>query len=127
MTCITNSACEEDVRLENFVADLTSVVYSVFLQRGLSDSWLETELGVWKALKTAVQKWARQRPSAESSQELEAWRAGLWQDLAQCASHVAMANGVAGPRFDPEMCLYQLFASRPQSPQVLECALDAIQ
>src|SRR5258705_13560731 len=98
MTCITNSACEEDVRLENFVADLTSVVYSVFLQRGLSDSWLKTELGVWKALKTAVQKWARQRPSAESSQELEAWRAGLWQDLAQCASHVAMANGVAGLR-----------------------------
>jgi hypothetical protein len=48
-------------------------------------------------------------------------------DLAHSASHVAMAYGVAGPRFELEMCLYQLFASRPQSPQVLECALDAIQ
>jgi hypothetical protein len=107
MSYVTENARDRCVRIENFAADLTNAVYSIVLRRGLSDSWLKAELGLWRTLEDTLKKWARRKPLVESPQTLEAWRLGLLLDLTRTASQTAVENGAVGPRFELELYLYR--------------------
>jgi hypothetical protein len=107
MNDIPATARDRGNRLENFAAELTSAVYPLVLRRGPKDSWLKVELGLWRALAETVQKWARQRPAAASSDQFEAWREALLVDLTESAFYIALKNGAQGPLLDLELDLYQ--------------------
>ncbi len=96
MNDIHDPARDWDTRVENFAAELTSAVYPLVLRRGLRDSWLKVELGLWRALADTVQQWTRRRPTAEAAQELEVWREGLLVDLTASALHIALQNWPQG-------------------------------
>ena len=108
MSDIPDTARDRDVRLDNFAAELTSAVYPLVLRRGLKDSWLKMELGLWRVLAGTVQRWARQPPPAASSDEFAAWREGLLVDLTECAFHIALKNGSKGSLLDLELRLYRV-------------------
>jgi hypothetical protein len=52
--------CTRDPQLENFAAELTGAVYPVALRHGFRASWLDLELGLWRALAEAVNKAGRE-------------------------------------------------------------------
>ena len=54
------ASCNRDALLENFAAELTSAVYPLVLRHGLRGSWLDLELGLWRALAETVQKVGRE-------------------------------------------------------------------
>jgi hypothetical protein len=107
MNEIADTAQHRDVRLENFAAELTSAIYPIVLRRGGKESWLHMELSLWRALAETVQKWARRRPPAASSDEFEAWRDGLLVDLTESAFFIAVRNGIKGSLLDLELRLYR--------------------
>jgi hypothetical protein len=107
MNDIPDPARDRDTRLENLAAELTSAAYPLALRRGLKDSWIKMELGLWRALAETVKKWARQRPPAASPEEFEAWRDGLLVDLTETAFYVALNNGVQGLPLEVELALYR--------------------
>jgi hypothetical protein len=80
--------------LENIAAELTSAVYPVVLRHGLRGSWLDLELGLWRALAETVENWARQAPRHGSPDELEVWRGCFLLELIGKAFHVALSYGV---------------------------------
>ena len=87
---------DRDILLENLAAELTGAVYLLALGRGLEGSWIELELGLWKALVETVKEWARQRPPASSAVELGAWQKGLLGALTGSALSIALNNRVEG-------------------------------
>ena len=101
------TACDRDTQMESFVAELTRAVYCLVLRRGLKDSWLQVELGLWRALAETVQEWARQQPAAASADEFEASREGLVVDLTKSAFDIARINGIKGSLLDLELALYR--------------------
>jgi hypothetical protein len=107
MTDNHRTASDRDIRLENFAAELTRAVYPLVLVRGLKGSWIEVELGLWRALAETVKKWAGQRPSAAPSDELDAWREGLFVDLTESAFSIAVRNGIKGSLLKLELGLYR--------------------
>ena len=104
-----NASSNRDTLLENFAAELTSAVYPLVLRRGLKDSWIKVELGLWRALAEVLKNWDWQRPSAASAAELEAWREGLLVDLTESAFYIALKNGIQGPLLEVELSLYRAF------------------
>jgi hypothetical protein len=52
------AARERDRTLERLTADLTDAAYTVALRHGAGGSWIDLELGLWKALAGTVQEWA---------------------------------------------------------------------
>ena len=54
------ATCNRDPHLENIAAELTSAVYPLVLRHGLRVSWLDLELGLWRALAETVQKVGRE-------------------------------------------------------------------
>jgi len=44
-------------RTEAFVADLTLAAYRVALEAGTQGTWVELQLGLWRALADKVQAW----------------------------------------------------------------------
>jgi len=100
MNDIHDQPRDRDTRLEDFAAELTGAIYPLVLRRGVQDSWLKVELGLWKALVKTAQKWARQRPAADSADELKAWRDGLVVDLTESAYYIALKNGIQGSLLD---------------------------
>jgi hypothetical protein len=101
------TACDRDTRIENFAAELTRAVYPIVLRRGLKDSWLKVELGLWRALAVTIKKWVRKKPPAAASDEFEAWGEGLVVDLTESAFDIALNNGIKRSRFDLELGLYR--------------------
>jgi hypothetical protein len=49
-----------DEALEDFAAELTEAAYTVALQHGAGDRWLDLVLDLWKVLNEAVHKRDRQ-------------------------------------------------------------------
>jgi hypothetical protein len=94
------AACDQDVRLENFAAEITRTVYPLVLRCGLTGSWLKVELGLWRALTETINKWTRQLPYPASADELDDWQEGLVADLAESAFDVALKNGIKGSLLD---------------------------
>jgi hypothetical protein len=52
--------CTRDTQLENIAAELTNAVYALVLRHGLRVSWLDLELGLWRALEATVKKVGRE-------------------------------------------------------------------
>jgi hypothetical protein len=104
-----HAGCDRDTRLENYAAELTSAVYPLVLRRGLKDSWLKVELGLWRALVETVKTWARQRPPAVDSDEFETWREEFLVDLTENAFCIALNNGIQGSPLELELGLYRTF------------------
>jgi hypothetical protein len=102
-------APDRDARLENFAAELTRAAYPLVLRNGRKDSWLQMELGLWKALAEQVKKWARTGLPGPSPAEIEAWREGLLADLTESAFATALRNGAQGPLLALELALYRAF------------------
>jgi hypothetical protein len=48
--------CARDPQLENIAAELTGAIYPLVLRQGLRASWLDLELGLWRALAETVKK-----------------------------------------------------------------------
>ncbi len=46
-----------DALLENFAAELTRAAYCVALQARTEGSWLDLELGLWRALTDKIRTW----------------------------------------------------------------------
>ena len=109
MSDIPDTARDRDIRIENFAAELTRAVYTLVLRRGLKDSWLKVELGLWRALVETVQKWVRQKPPATASDEFEAWREGLLVDLTASVFSIALQNGIEGSLLELTSGLYGAF------------------
>ena len=107
MRQLPDAAQGRDTRIENFVADLTGAVYPVVLRRQPKGSWLNVELGLWKALAETVHKWDPQRP-AVPAEELPAWRDSFLLELTESAFHVALVNGIKGSLLELELCLYRV-------------------
>jgi hypothetical protein len=102
------TATDRDIRVEDFAAELTSAAYSLVLRRGLEDSWLTVELGLWGALAETVKRWAGQRQPAASG-EREAWREGLLRTLTATTLSIALNHSINGPRPEVELGLDQAF------------------
>ena len=56
------ATCNRDTLLENFAAELTSAVYPLVLRRGMRGSWLDLELGLWRALAETVKRVGHETP-----------------------------------------------------------------
>jgi hypothetical protein len=50
---------EWDRALERLAAEAAAAAYSVALRHGAGGSWLDLELGLWKALARTVREWDR--------------------------------------------------------------------
>jgi hypothetical protein len=98
-----------DRPLENFAAELANAAYRLALRHGIRGSWIQLELGFWRALAEAVQKWTRQWPPAGSSEEFKVWREGLLVDVTESAFHVAVNHGIQGSFLEVELSLYRAF------------------
>jgi hypothetical protein len=46
-----------DALLERFAAELTLAAYRVALRTGTQGTWLDLELGLWRALANTVKTW----------------------------------------------------------------------
>jgi RND family efflux transporter MFP subunit len=74
-----HAACERHARAENFAAELATTVYPLFLKHGLGESWLKTELVLWKRLTRTIKGWIRERQRA-TPRELDVLRERLAGD-----------------------------------------------
>jgi hypothetical protein len=109
MNNLPGTAPEQEIRLDDFAAQLTLAIYPLTLLHGLKGSWIELELGLWRALAKTVDKWCRKRPSGPSSDAFEEWRKGLLVDLTESAFFVAVKNGIEGTPLEVELDLYRGF------------------
>jgi hypothetical protein len=62
MTDNERAAREWERALECLAADVTSTAYAVALRHGAGGSWVDLELGLWKALARTVREWGRRPP-----------------------------------------------------------------
>ena len=105
------AACDQDTLLENFAAELTSAVYGLALPHGMTGSWLDLQLRLWRVLAATVKKWAREWPPAGSPDEFKAWREGFLVDLTEGAFHIVLKHGIKGFPLEVELDLYWGFRS----------------
>ena len=56
-----HTACDQDILLEDLVAELTCAAYAVALWHGRGQLWLDLELHLWRVLTDTVQKWGRRQ------------------------------------------------------------------
>jgi carbon storage regulator len=57
-----SDAADADITLESldaFAAELSDAAYQIALQHNLADSWIDLELGLWRALVAKVKHWSR--------------------------------------------------------------------
>ena len=107
MSDIPDATFNRDMRLENFAAELTSAVYPIALRHGITGSWINVELSLWRVLAHTVKKWARQRPPADCADEFKVWRQGLLADLTESAFYVTVKHGIKGSLLEVELALYR--------------------
>jgi hypothetical protein len=106
-----NLLTDRNAVVDSLAAELTSAAYPVLLRGGLGGSWVELELGLWKALAETVRKWAREWPQSGSPDDLAKWRKGLVAGLIDRAEFVAEELGVQEPLLLVESGLRQAFCS----------------
>jgi hypothetical protein len=103
------ATCDRDTVLENFAAELTSAAYPFALRHGMAGSWINVELGLWRALAETVKKWALEKPPAGSADGFKVWREGFLVDLTESALYVAVKHGINGSFLEVELGLYRAF------------------
>lgn len=80
-----DAAHGRNARAENLAAELTSALYPLLLRRGLKDSWLKTELIVWKRLTRTIKRWIAEPPRMATSGELDLLRERLFASDSELA------------------------------------------
>jgi hypothetical protein len=63
-------APERDQALERLAAEVATAAYAVALRHGAGGSWLDLELGLWKALARTVREWDRPPPGPPAEEFL---------------------------------------------------------
>ncbi len=58
MNANEGAAREWDRALERLAAEVTTTAYAIAHRHGAGGSWLDLELGLWKALARTVRDWA---------------------------------------------------------------------
>ena len=61
MNDIERTAGERERALDRLAADLTDTAYAISLRHAAAGSWIDLELGLWKALAGTVREWAGDR------------------------------------------------------------------
>src|SRR5947207_11401504 len=92
-----NLLADQNTVAESLAAELTSAAYPVLLRGGLGGSWVELELGLWKALAKTVGKWAQELPQIGSPADAADWRERLVAGLTDGAVFVAREQRARGP------------------------------
>jgi hypothetical protein len=98
-----------DTLLEDFAAELTSAAYPLALRQGIRGSWIEVELGLWKALAETFRKRAGDWPPTGSPGEFKTWLRVLLADLTESAFCVAVKHGSKGSFRELELGMYRAF------------------
>jgi hypothetical protein len=57
MNANKRTSCDWDTLLVAFAAELTNAAYGVAIQHGMTGSWVDLELELWKTLAERVQEW----------------------------------------------------------------------
>jgi hypothetical protein len=104
-----SATCNRDNLLENFAAELTNAVYCIALRRGMRGSWLDLQMGLWRALAETVKKRARERRPAGSLEEFKVAQETLLVDLTEGAFYIVMKHGINGFPLEVELDLYRAF------------------
>jgi AcrR family transcriptional regulator len=97
--------------LEAFAAEVTGAAYPIALRHAIGGSWLDLELGLWKALADTVEHWARPAPRPGSPDEFDVWRERFLVELTGEAFHIARRYGVRGSLHGMGWDLYRAFRS----------------
>ena len=61
MNDIERTSLERDRALDRLAAELTDTAYTAALRHAAAGSWIDLELGLWKALAGTVREWADNR------------------------------------------------------------------
>ena len=101
----------QNSEVESLAAELTSVAYPVFLKGGLSSSWVELELGLWKGLARTLSKWLRELPPSHATEDVASWKKNLLSGLVNGALFVAQEQGIQEPLSYVEFGLQEAFSS----------------
>ena len=59
--------------LDAFAAELSDAAYQIALRNGLANSWVDLELGLWRALAATVKNFGRRSSRPVQETELEAF------------------------------------------------------
>jgi hypothetical protein len=97
--------------VESLAAELTNVAYPVLLGGGLAGSWVELELGLWKAIDGTLHKWLRELPPRSSVDDAASWRKNLVAGLVHSTLYVLKQQGGHKPPSSVESGLQQAFSS----------------
>ena len=97
--------------LEAFAAEITGAAYPIALRHAIGGSWLDLELGLWKALADTVEHWARPAPRPGSPDEFDVWRERFLVELTGEAFHIARRYGVRRSLHGMGWDLYRAFRS----------------
>jgi hypothetical protein len=54
-----------DALLDNFASELTRAAYHVALRHWAAGTWLDLELGLWRALADTVKRWGWKSPPGQ--------------------------------------------------------------
>jgi hypothetical protein len=92
MTDNPGAPCTRDNQVENIAAELTSAVYTLVLRHGFPVSWLDLELGLWRALAESVKKVGR-----ETSLTLPFASENLMKGTSSRRTLPAKSSAVCGP------------------------------
>jgi hypothetical protein len=104
---LNNAAAAGAAReLTTFVADLTDAAYGAVLRHGISGSWIDLQLDVWKALAASVTQTGRTASPPRSALEFLAWREAFLSELTDAAYHTALQHGLLGRFLDLELDLH---------------------
>jgi hypothetical protein len=93
-----DEAGEHYAGAEDLAAELATAVYPMLLRHGLNDSWLTTELLVWKRLTRTIKRWNREGPPRTTPHELDALRQRLFTSdsdelVGRCAKAIEEGSG----------------------------------
>ena len=99
---------DQDDRLKNFAAELTSAVYPLVLRCGPKDSWITVELTLWRA-RGGNRREVGLGAARRASREFDAWREGFLEALTERGFSIALANGIEGPLLELELGLHRTF------------------
>jgi hypothetical protein len=94
-------------QLTSFAADLTDATYSVALRHGITGSWIDLQLDVWRVLARTITEAGEMSFPPGSTAEFNAWRDAFLSELTDSAYHTALRHRLQGTFLDVELDLHR--------------------
>jgi hypothetical protein len=107
----TQFESENNQNVELLAAELTSAAYPVLLRGGVAHSWIDLELGLWKAMTKSLRVWARDLQISQGLDNLKSGRHDLVAGLIDDAVLVAREQGIYEPLIEMRLGLREAFRS----------------